>query len=425
MAVLALCLHLSTPALADGAEERAEPLDELRRLVAAQADTIARLERQVQSLDAQVRALTSSEDRHEPESPPRDRPRPSRQAMPPSPPSLDPDPLTLSGDARIRYEANTGKGEGADRHRGVARLRLGARYRFSERWSVGARLVTGDADDPNSSDVTLSNFNGDLEIGLDQLFARYRAGRGSIYAGKFPQVFSRTDLVWDGDVMPQGLAGDFDLPFAGGNIAARALAFLIDEQTIGDDSTMLRAQVEWESRSNEPWSGRAAVGYYDYEIGSLAAADAGDIRSNRVGADGMYRSDFDLLDTIVGMSYSGLDPRWPVTLRGNYVVNTGAIDERDSGWAADLFVGRAREGHWRFRYGYARAQTDAVLAAFSQNNIRIPTNYRLHTATVDYRLDASRAMNLTFFRYRPLEEQAEAAITGWQNRFRLNLLFSF
>src|SRR3546814_18442064 len=85
------------------------------------------------------------------------------------------------------------------------RCRLGATWAASDRITVGARLATGDADNPNSSDVQLSDWLDDLDVSLDMAYLRYDFDRLSLYGGKMPQPFARTDLVWDGDVNPAGI----------------------------------------------------------------------------------------------------------------------------------------------------------------------------------------------------------------------------
>src|SRR3546814_4462704 len=111
------------------------------------------------------------------------------------------------------------------------RGRLGATWAASDRITVGPRLATGDADNPNSSDVQLSDWLDDLDVSLDMAYLRYDFDRLSLYGGKMPQPFARTDLVWDGDVNPQGIGTTYKAPLAnGGSFRANALAFLVDER---------------------------------------------------------------------------------------------------------------------------------------------------------------------------------------------------
>jgi hypothetical protein len=73
------------------------------------------------------------------------------------------------------------------------------------------------------------------------------------------------------------------------------------------------------------------------------------------------------------------------------------------------------------------AEVDAVLAAFSQDNTTIGTNYRQHTLTVDYALTDKLLLDTTYYRYRPYD----AAFSGvndpadWLNRLRVNFQIAF
>ena len=65
-------------------------------------------------------------------------------------------------------------------------------------------------------DAQLSNWNDDLDFSLDLAYARLDFGDTQVYGGKLPQPFVRTDLVWDGDVSPQGLAATWKRGLSGG-----------------------------------------------------------------------------------------------------------------------------------------------------------------------------------------------------------------
>ncbi|MBU0824192.1 MAG: putative porin, partial [Alphaproteobacteria bacterium] len=283
-------------------------------------------------------------------------------------------------------------------------------------------LVTGDPDDPNSVDVTLSSFADDFQVSLDRVYAAAQLGDVTIVGGKFALPFARTDMVWDGDVSPQGAAISWRRKAdADGAFGAHALFFPIDEDVGGADSRMLGGQVFARQSFGEAIRLDASLGYYDYRLRALASADAGDIRGNRFGG-GRYLSDFDLVDAIVGLTYAPAS-RWPVTLRGNYVVNRGAPADLDTGYAVQLVAGtQAAPGDIRVSYGYSRVEQDAVFAAFSHDNTVISTGYVQHDLGLDYRLPHGLALNLSYYRFRPIDL---AGANPWLNRLRLAALFSF
>ncbi|MBN8844142.1 MAG: putative porin [Sphingomonadales bacterium] len=353
---------------------------------------------------------------------------PAGGSAPGTPPASVPSKLTINGDFRLRYESNFGDQDARNRDRGVLRARLRAAYAVNKWLTVGGQLSTGDADDPNSTDITLSNFNDDLDVSLDQAYAKFSLGNLTLYGGKIPQPFVRTELVWDGDVSPQGVSASYKINLGGGaSLKANALYFLIDESVAGKNSDMVGGQLAFETSPSAPLKFELAAGYYDYQLGSTAGGDTGDFRSNRFLA-GRYLSDFDLLDVIGAVQFNGLGEKWPVRVVGDYVHNFGATVPGDSGFGVDLLVGRAsKKGDLRFGYGYAQTGVDAVFAAFSHDNTNIATNYRQHTLFVDFVPIDNIVLNATFYRYRPKDAlyAGSNGASDWLDRLRLNMLVNF
>jgi hypothetical protein len=389
---------------------------ELERLKAEQAERAG----EMQKLEERLTVLEASERLA---SAPANPPAPAAVAQIAEPQSR----LDVSGDFRLRYEGNYGDADARDWDRGVLRARLGANYIVNDWLTVGGRLATGDPDDPNSTDVTLSNFADDLDVSLDQAYAQFKFANAEIRSGKFPLPFTRTELVWDGDVNPQGIAANYGIPVGGGTFRFSGLYFLVDHSVAGSDSSMLGAQLGLEMPLTEHFGFELSAAQYDYSLPGVAGADAGDIRSNLIGPDGRYVSDFDLIDVITSTTFRGWE-RWPVRLTGEYVNNRGARTSGDTGYSIELSAGQALErGDWRFGYGYSIAEVDAVLAAFSHDNTTIATNYRQHTVFVNYTFMDNIVLDATLYRYRPYD----AAFSGandpadWMNRLRVNFQVAF
>lgn len=335
--------------------------------------------------------------------------------------------LSFSGDARLRYEVNPENDAYEFRGREVIRGRLKSQYEISDNVKVGARLVTGSGDDPNTADVTLSNFLDDIEVNLDQIYMQASFGGFTLYGGKFPNPLLRTDLVWDGDVNPQGAAIGYTANVSDSfNLSAQSLYFVIEESSNGPDSEMLGVQGMVQAKPTPNLSFTGAAGYYDYTLSSLVTADAGDFRSNLIAPDGSYLSDFNLLNLTGVLTYDGLNEDWPLQVIADYVQNQDAATDGDTGFSLDLFAGRTTEpGNFRFGYGYAEAEVDAVLAAFSHDNTNIPTNYRQHSLYADYVISDNVTFNTTLYRYRPLDSAISPVPDIWQDRIRFNLVYAF
>lgn len=226
---------------------------------------------------------------------------------------------------------------------------------------------------------------------------------------------------------PQGVAASYTLSqFQQVTSKLTGMFFIVDEQSIGSDSYMFGCQPSLKIAASQYWSVTLAAAYYDYTIGSLSNADSGDIRDNSLNSDGTaYLSDFDLFDAIAVVQYRGFGERYPIRFVADYVKNLGAKVSEDQGFSLDLFVGRtSKKNDLRFRYGYWEAGTDAVLAAFSHDNTTMATNYRQHTATVDYVVLENTVLNLTWYVYRRDEPTATDS-DEYVSRLRLNVEVKF
>ncbi|WP_411820028.1 putative porin [Hyphococcus formosus] len=417
----------AAPEAVDRPDELRSMLTELRAEQANLAEKIDRLEALLNSNS--IKSPAGSVVRLQPDEPAitvsdqSERGRPKADATPRN-------KLDFSGDLQLRYEGNFSDDDLPDRNRGVTRARLRANYKVNSLFSVGTEISTGDSDDPNSVHVTLSDFADDFEISLSRLFARIDLENGvTLLGGKFANPFLRTDLVWDGDVNPQGAAAIFDLALTESiRVTTTGIYSILDEVTLGPDSDMIGGQINVGLRPNRNWQFSGAVSYYDYNLKALAGADAGDYRSNLRDNWGGYLSEYELLDLLGSASYFGLGERWPITISGDYVKNYGSAAGNDHGYSTMLTIGRTTSVHdWRLAYGYSQVGIDAVLGAFSNDNLAIATNYQSHLLGVDFTPFDHVVLNATLYHYKPLE----AVYAGnhdpddWLDRLRLNMTVSF
>lgn len=450
--VLTSTLLAAAPASAQtGAASTEAMLRELREEVAAMRAEQERSKAQLRDADARIAALEerlraaaaqssaapvvvaapqAATDDPEPHRP-GERVAPATLAATDAPRRADPlRGFDVGGDIRVRYEDNFGEEKVRNRARGVIRARLRAGYAVDDWLSVGGQLVTGDPDDPNSSDLGLGNFDDDFDFSLDQAYVQARFGRLTLLAGKFVNPVERTEMVWDGDVNPQGLGASYRLPLGTRSaIRLNGLFFLIDERTGGPDSAMLGGQAAFTTKLGDTLQLGLSGAYYDYRLHSLAGGDAGDFRSNLLAPGGLaYLSDFNLVNAIASAAYTGLGERWPVTLTGDYVRNLGAATDADTGHSGAVTIGRtARRGDLRFGYSYMSVDTDAVFAAFSHDNLNLATNYVMHGLSGDYVVFDRMILNATYYRYRVKDPAGPGSgVPGdWRDRLRLNLLVNF
>jgi len=423
--------HAQAPAKANDMEIRKQ-IEALRAEQARIAELQMKTEASIRALEASLGIAPASGPGPDPVKDSNPIARDVVSAAPPVPAAAQTAPqsrLAVAGDLRLRTQRDSSNDHAQDRHSGQVRGRLGITYAVNDVVSVGARMVTGDFNDPNSVDVQLSSFSNKFQTSLDLAYAKLDYGSAQFYGGKIPQPFVRTDLVWDGDVTPQGIGMNYKLPLAGGGaFKANALYYIIDEQAVGSESTMAGAQFVYETPALGAWKFDAAAAYYHYSLGSLAGADAGDFRTNLRKPDGTYLSEFRLGDVIAGATYTGFGERWPLRIVGDYVRNFGAATDADTGYGLDVLLGRASKvGDWRVGYGYAVAETDAVFSAFSHDNTSLATNYRQHMLSADYVLFPSTTLSATWAHYKPDNAYDTPAFDSrdWLDRFRLMMVVAF
>ncbi|NDD73636.1 MAG: hypothetical protein EBZ40_01450 [Gammaproteobacteria bacterium] len=361
------------------------------------------------------------------------------QTVAPPAPSATPTPTpsdakpystwTVTGDFRVRNQLDTSDQRAPDRDRSQIRARLAATYRLNDWLRIGARAVTGDPDDPKSSDAQIQTWNNDLQTSLDLAYLQMDFGHTSIYAGKFPQIFARTELVWDGDVTLSGIGATHKKILASGaSVRSSAAIFFVDEQAVGPDSRMGGLQVGYDSPSANLVRFDVSAGLYRYQIGSIANANKIDFRSNLRRPDGVYLSDYHIGDLIVGATWPRPDSAWPIRVVADFAKNFGAANDRNEAYGIDLIMGRAaKAGDLRLAYGYSKTEVDAVLAAFSTDNIGLGTNYRLHALTIDYTPTARTQLSGIWYHYKQNDPAFVSTYspTDWLNRFRLYFQVNF
>ncbi len=147
-------------------------------------------------------------------------------------------PLTemeLYGDARVRYEVRNGNSgapntlvtnpdDAQQRNRARYRVRLGLRGTLVDDWFFGLRLETSTS--PRSTNVTFGDDAGPFGKTSDgafvgQAYLGYKGFRDfTLTAGRMPNPFVTTSMVWDGDINPDGMAEQwkhtFNLSLGGG-----------------------------------------------------------------------------------------------------------------------------------------------------------------------------------------------------------------
>ena len=290
-------------------------------------------------------------------------------------------PFNFSGDFRLRDEPFFGgpADQSQVRDRLRFRLRINGNAKLNDDISGGFSVASGDVNDPISTNQTANQFYTRKAIAIDKAFINYNPHQFkplTLTGGKFAYPWYNTELTWDKDLNPEGVAQTlafnlestpvlkkialvgFELPFS--EVAGTSLTnkSIVQSAVYGG-----QLQTTWQLAG---WLKLSAYsGYYNYhDADPIAAAAAKASLKNPttplvgllpLGAsplqnsivtttasgivtvsgtpistgvktitNAQFASKFGLFDSIARFDIQTPNKRWPVTLIGDYVQNTEA-----------------------------------------------------------------------------------------------------
>lgn len=300
------------------------------------------------------------------------------------------DSLTFKGDLRYRYEAiqddskTDESGDTFTRERHRIRARLGAEAMLSDELKAGLELSTGDAD-PVSGNQTLGDgfakkpFQLSLAY-LDYAFFNDREYKLNAVAGKMKNPFLTMpeDLVWDGDVTPEGLALKGQIGNDLGTLMANAGSFWVQERSEGDDLMLHAGQLV--AKIHLPKDAALTLGAAVYAFQDIQGHDVVDWQDKN-GSYGNSTVDGRVSGNTTNKawktqflpvaSFAQLDlavAGLPVSVFVQQVTNVDA-DEEDQGFSAGLSLGKAKDPKsWEIGYSYAELEKDAVVGFLTDSD---------------------------------------------------------
>lgn len=289
--------------------------------------------------------------------------------------------LSLSGDIRLRGEPIFGgpTDQSLDRARERIRARFNVVADMGSQFRAGFSLATGDINDPTTTNQTNGVFYTRKAFALDQAFAEYRPKQFkalTLIGGKFRYPWFNTELTWDKDLNPEGVAETlafdlnnsalkriavvaFQLPFA--EVAGTSATDKRISQQItyggqlqtnwqllprvkfsayngfywydGSDSIALALARASSKNPQTPFTGLAPLGTGNAVQNSIYTTTAANVvtidgNTHPTGVTSVYNSQygsqFALFDNLARFDIDTGNPRLPITLIGDYVQNTEA-----------------------------------------------------------------------------------------------------
>ncbi|MBD3380182.1 MAG: hypothetical protein GF408_06950 [Candidatus Omnitrophica bacterium] len=125
--------------------------------------------------------------------------------------------IKMKGDVRFRTQTGWYKGLGPahERIRNRVRARIGVEGEVNDQVKAGVRLVTG-GNDPRSTNQTLEHTFESFDCRLDMYYINWHPelpknmGSGDLWLGKFKNRLNKSEVLWDGDINPDGILAQYD-----------------------------------------------------------------------------------------------------------------------------------------------------------------------------------------------------------------------
>jgi hypothetical protein len=284
--------------------------------------------------------------------------------------------VKLSGDFRDRYDGIWDDTKDYVRHRNRIRARLSLKASITEDFTFMSRFATG-INDPASTNRTMTDAFTTKGYWLDLAYFDFHPVKAEglhIYGGKMKNPYykpAKHQLVWDGDVNPEGLAINF------GRDASEKVSYWLAgswysvmERKEDPDIYMLGAQGGLNVKASDKVKIGFGASYYGYENlkGSEALFDGEFFGNTTVDDDGtdVFANDFKLVEGFGEIGIKAGKAAW--TVWGAYVNNTAA-DSLNTGWLAGLGVkGGKDKGAWKLAGFYKWVEADGVIGLFADSD---------------------------------------------------------
>lgn len=395
-------------------------------------------------------------------------------------------PFSFSGDFRLRDEPFLGgpSNQLQVRNRERFRLRFNANVKLNDDISGGFSVASGDINDPISTNQTTNQFYTRKPFLIDRAFINYNPHVFkplTLTGGKFAYPSYRTELTWDNDLNPEGLAQTLAFDINKGILKRVALiGFELPFTEVANtpltnrsivQSVVYGGQVQtiWQLFSGLKFSAYGA--FYNYHKAdpiavALAAASSSNPQSPANGllalggssvqnsvykvggaaSTAQFASRFGLVDAIARFDVKTPYERWPIIILGDYVQNTRACANVDAilalhptatpnvpckprerrGYWLEARYGRTQEkGDLQFAYTRMFIEREAVMGAFNFSDLRQASNVSQHRVEVFYQAYKNIQLAFTGLFGRPLNFGSSTPPENILKRLQFDVIYKF
>ncbi len=323
------------------------------------------------------------------------------------------DRIKVKGDVRVRYE-NIDKEGDPSRSRERIRARLGVEGQVNEEVKAGVGIRTG-GKDPVSGNQTMGDGFTSKDIALELAYVDWRPEVTpglALIGGKMQKPFLQvSDLVWDGDLNPEGGALRYKLGLGPADLLLNGAALAVTERGKDSDTMIYAGQAGVDVKTDAGLKFLAGVSYYYYEhmsgFGVIDWEDSfkgyGNTVVTTMDAEGnvtkaVYADEYRELELLASVGFKCPLTGLPWKIYGNCVKNTEA-DDNDTGYLAGVAFGEARTPRsFELGYNYRHLEADAVVGAFTDSDSwGGGTDGKGHKLMAAYQIDKNWTLGATYF----------------------------
>jgi hypothetical protein len=368
----------------------------------------------------------------------------------------------------VRHEGFYQESIGA-RNRQRLRLRFGARIQVSDELEGGLRIVSGDPNEIIANNQTLTDVFTRKPINIDNAYITIRPGKTlgleksffSITGGKFsvpffrPRAIMGSELLFDEDLTPEGLAEEITLLEGGATDVVRSIKFAAGQWAVKEFATereafMLGEQVQVAlTPSAKTQLTFAAADYYFMHSDALAQernrnaqlslTNSVILRDGKVVRGGdvispstqnpiqRFAGGFHLFNVGAQFAWDTGYAQWPFTMMVDFAHNFQAKFGDDNAYLVGIGLGQTKNpGDWAFSALWTRIETDAVLSMFTLSDYgrRGGTNVQGPIAKIDYML-LPRLTLTTKGYFVNFIDRPKGLVNSTVNRLQFDALFAF
>ncbi len=338
--------------------------------------------------------------------------------------------MKISGDLRYRHERADDATKTTERDRDRLRARLVVSTTVNDEVDATIGIASGTDESATNTNQDLTDAFSSKNLWLDLAFVDYHPAKLeglNVYAGKiknpYGKVVGNSDLLFDTDVNPEGIAATFDKAFGEKVAFSGAVGgHYVQERSTAADTSLWAAQGMLTCQVGENASITGGAGYYTYaNIQGQAAlgTSATNFRGNTSAAD-VYVNDYDIFRAFGEAAFSVGGQ--PCKAFGEYLINTGAVTDLDRGYLVGASVGKCKNpGSWQFAYNYRDLEADCAVAALVDSTFAGGgTGVKGHKLSVGYQVAKNWVCNFNYM----MGERVRAATTDY-DVLQLEFLFKF